>query len=281
MFFERMANGWELARQSWSVLMEDKKLLVFPLISGIACMLVLASFVAPLWATGYADVVMEDQSKLQDPFSIIILFAFYFANYFVIAFFNSALVACVICRFQGEEASLSDGLRMAMARLPQIAGWALVGATVGVALKLLEQHSEHLGKIVAALIGTAWAIGTYFVVPVIVVERVGPIEAAKRSMRIMRATWGEALSANFGIGFIQFIAFIIAAVPLVLGGMALAGGQAVVGVILLAVGIVAMIVVALISSALETIVIAAVYQYASKGFIPTNFSQNLMRNAFK
>ena len=47
--FERVANGWELAKASWGVLKLDKELLLFPLMSGIAWLIVLASFALPLW----------------------------------------------------------------------------------------------------------------------------------------------------------------------------------------------------------------------------------------
>ena len=77
--FDRMARGWELAKGSWTVLKLDKELLVFPLISGIACLLVLASFALPLWNTGYLETVLEEQAA-DDPVGWVILFAFYVVN---------------------------------------------------------------------------------------------------------------------------------------------------------------------------------------------------------
>ncbi len=49
--FNRIATGWELSKQSFRVLRSDKSLVLFPLFSGVACLLVLASFAAPLWST--------------------------------------------------------------------------------------------------------------------------------------------------------------------------------------------------------------------------------------
>ena len=49
--FERISNGWQLAKESWNVLRQDKELVVFPLLSGIACLLVVASFLVPIWLT--------------------------------------------------------------------------------------------------------------------------------------------------------------------------------------------------------------------------------------
>ena len=158
--FERLANGWELAKNSWQVLRLDKELLLFPLMSGIACLFVLASFAIPLWTTQYVDTVLEEGQPLQNVLAYVVLFAFYFVNYFVIVFFNTALIACAIIRFRGGDPTVSDGLRAAISRLPQIVAWALVSATVGVILRVIESYSDKVGQIVAALLGGAWSITT-------------------------------------------------------------------------------------------------------------------------
>lgn len=278
--FQRISNGWELAKESFYVLRMDKELLVFPLTSGIACLAVLASFAVPLWNSPYANVVFEEGGMPQDPVAWVILFAFYLVNYFVIIFFNSGLIACAIIRFKGGDPTLADGFRAATNRLPQILGWAAVSATVGLILRVIESRSERAGQFAAALLGAGWSIATYFVVPVLVVERTGPIEGVKRSLSVLRKTWGEALFANFGIGFLVFLASLIGIVPLVLGGMALASGQALVGGALVACGIVALILVALVSSALDSILIAALYIYAAEGSVPQHFDNSLLQGAF-
>lgn len=282
--FERISNGWQLAQQSWRVLMLDKELLIFPLISGIACMFVMASFAVPLWASGYTDVLREGNQQgmgqTQEIVGYAILFAYYFVNYFVIIFFNSALIACAIIRFRGGNPTLGDGFSAAFSRFPQIAGWALVAATVGLILKIIESRSKRVGAIVASLLGMAWSAVTYFVVPVIVVEGTGPVAAAKRSFQVLKKTWGEALVANFGIGFIAFLASLVAFIPIVLGVIAIGSGLLVVGIAVIVVGVIALLVVSLISSALNAIIIGALYLYASDGTVPQQFDSDLFRYAF-
>jgi len=236
--FERMANGWELAKESWGVLKMDKELVVFPLLSGVACLLVLASFATPLFMTGYIDALSDDPEAFQSPVSWVIAFAFYFVNYFVIVFFNSALVASALIRFRGGDPTLSDGFGAAMNRLPQIAAWALVSATVGILLRAVEQAHEKAGSLISAILGTAWSIMTYFVVPVLVVEKVGPFEAVKRSVGVLKRTWGEALAANFGIGFIVFVAMLPAIAMLFGGAWVAASVNAAVGITIIACGVV-------------------------------------------
>lgn len=278
--FERISNGWLLTKESWNVLKLDKELLIFPLLSGIACLFVLASFAGPLWSTGYLDAISDNPDAARDPLSWVILFAFYFVNYFVIVFFNSALVACAVIRFRGGDPTLGDGLNAAVARLPQIAGWAALSATVGVILKVIESRSENVGKFAAGLLGAAWSIGTYFVVPVVVVEKLGPIEAAKRSVSILKQTWGEALAAHFGIGFIVFLAT-LPAIALIVGGVIVsATATAALGFVLIAFGVIGVMLVSLISATLNTIIIAALYLFAADGKGPEQFDERLLRSAF-
>lgn len=285
--FERAATGWQLAQQSWRVLKLDKELLVFPLLSGIACVLVMASFAVPLWSTGFVDEVMQERAANQGDggtfhqiVGLVLLFAYYFVNYFVIVFFNSALIACAIIRFKGGDPTLRDGFSAATSLLPQIAGWAAVAATVGVVLRVIESRSEKVGQIVAGLLGMAWSAVSYFVVPVIVVERVGPIDATKRSFNILKKTWGEALVANLGVGFVIFFASLLGIVPIILGVVALATANIALGIAGIAIGIVLLLIVSLISTALHSILIGALYLYASEGTVPQQFDEDVFRHAF-
>lgn len=282
--FERVANGWELVKQSWHVLKLDKELLVFPLVSGIACLLVMISFAIPIWASGFLDAALEGNAQganqANQIVGYVILFAYYFANYFVIVFFNSALIACAVIRFKGGDPTLADGFSAAFSRLPQIAGWALVAATVGLILRIIESRSERVGQFVASLLGMAWSAVTYFVVPVIVVEGTGPIEAAKRSFAVLKKTWGEALVANFGVGFIVFLASLLGIIPLLLGGFAIASDQVALGIVAIVIGIVALLVISLVSSALNAIIVGALYLYAAEDKVPQQFDDRLFRQAF-
>lgn len=275
--FARMANGWALARSSWEVLKLDKEMLVFPLCSGLACLLVLVSFGLPLYNSEYAVVLKEEEGLPEDPVVYLIAFAFYFANYFVITFFNAGLVACAVIRFRGGDPTVSDGFRAAFLRMPQILTWSLVSATVGVVLRIIQSRSGKLGRIAAGLVGIIWGIATYFVVPVLVVEKVGPFEAVRRSAGILRRSWGETLVANFGIGLIIFLCILASAVPAVIGAL-LGGAVAVTAGVTLTV--VLIVLISLVSSALNTIIVAALYEYARGASAPPQFSRERLQHAF-
>lgn len=275
--FQRISNGWQLAKSSWEVLKLDKELLIFPLLSGLACLLVLASFAIPLMNSPYVHTVSEERTAPQDPIAYVILFLFYFCNYFVIVFFNAALVGCAIMRFRGEDPTLGDGFRIAMSRLPQIFAWALVSATVGMVLRLIESRSERAGRFVAGLLGMAWGAVTFLVVPVLVVERLGPFAAVSRSLSLLRRAWGEALVSNVGIGLIVFLGVLVAMVPAVLGFLSGSVAGVIAGI---TTTVVLILLISLVSSALHAIVLAAVYEYAAEETVPDAFDATALRSAF-
>jgi len=289
--FATINRSWQLGKQSLQVLKEDTQLVIFPIISAVSCLVVLASFAVPLFLTGvFASIAQSAQSGPNGssvqfhmtPAYYAVCFAFYFVNYFVISFFNSALIACVMKRFDGQPTSVGDGLRMAAARLPQILGWALISATVGMVLKMISERSGLIGKIVIGMVGFVWTIATYFVVPVLVVEGVGPIEAIKRSGSTIRKTWGEALVANAGLGALSFVMFLGAIIPAGIGltasiltqtiWPAAVGGALTIG---------ALIGVSLVTSTLQMILVAAVYRFAATGQVPGQFDAELLSKAFR
>jgi hypothetical protein len=275
--FARMGNAWQIGKECLRVLRQDKELVVFPVLSGLACLIVLISFALPLWATSNATGIADGAESIVTVVHYVVLFAFYLVNYLVILFFNSALISCAIIRFRGGNPTVSDGLRAAWNRLPQIFSWALVSATVGFVLRIVESQSERFGQIISALLGGMWSLMTYFVLPVLVVERTGPVDAVKRSMAMMRETWGEMLVASVGIGLIVFVAILPAIGLIVLGLM----GGALLGGVLVAVGVLLLLVVSLVSSALQSILQAALYLFAAEGTSPPQFDRSLLEGAFR
>jgi hypothetical protein len=283
--FERISFGWNLVVQSFRVLRADKRLVVFPIMSGIACLIVLASFLLPLWGTGEIKVILEEKNHQLGALDYVLLFLFYFANYFVIIFFNSALVACAIGRLRGNEPTIGDGLRVAASRIPQIVAWSLVSATVGLILKAIESNSEKAGQFVSGLLGAAWSVMTYLVVPVLVMERANPIDAVKRSVSLIKKTWGESLTAHVGSGMVFMVVFLIALIPLLLLGVlaiyAFGNGIVILGAMAVAGIVIVITTISLVSSTLSTILLASIYLYAAEGTVPTCFDRELMEDAFK
>ena len=102
---------------------------------------------------------------------------FYVLSYTIVMFFNSALIAVVLQRLDGEPAGVGDGLQAALSNLPAIIGYALIAAMVGTILRAIEDRVGFIGRIVTAIIGGAWTLATAMTLPVLIApENVGPIE---------------------------------------------------------------------------------------------------------
>lgn len=282
MFFTRISTGFELACSSWQVLRQNKKLIIFPILSGIACTLVLLSFALPfLLHPQWLDFLNGNaqQGVHPPPWAYVVLFAFYFCNYFVITYFNAALISCAIISFNGGEPTLADGLGAANSRFPQILAWALVSATVGVLLKVVENVHEKVGEIISMILGTAWSILTFFVVPVLVVEKVGPFQAVARSTAILRRAWGESLVSHWGIGLFMFLVSLPGIILIVLGAVLVATAL-VPAIALIVLGGLYMLAIMALGPTLNGICLAALYQYAADGQVPRAFDQDLLSGAF-
>ncbi len=281
--FQRISNGFALAGSTWRVLIKDKHLLAFPIVSGFFFLLVVASFAVPLATlVDWNQVQQQMQKNNNKPpvWTYAVAFAFYFCTYFVIIFCNSALISCALLRFNGETPTLADGFRAAMARLPQIFAWALVSATVGVLLRVVENAHEKVGEIVAWVLGSAWSVMTFFVVPVLVVEKTGPVAAVGRSLSLLKKTWGEALVGHMGLNFVMFLLAIPILLLMIAGALVIASGMTVPGVALLVVAGIAFLMHMAVGAALHTIFLAALYQYAAQDRVPEGFDRNVMASAF-
>ena len=272
----KIMRTWSMMSQCWQVLKQDKGLLVFPLISGVCCLLVLVSFAVPIYATNSWQPPARDAAPLHQAAYYGILFLFYFCNYFVVIFFNSAIVACAAGRMTGGNPTIGDGLRAAASRLPVIIGWALVSGTVGLILRIIEDRSDKIGRIVAGLLGMAWTVVSFLVIPILVIENKNPFAALKDSTVLLKRTWGEQLVSNFSFGAI-FTLLALPAFLLVILGFYLGG--AIGGMACFALAFVYWITLALVQSALHAIFQTALYLYARDGQVPAGFNAEVLGTA--
>src|SRR5262249_46206205 len=226
------------------------------------------SFAIPLYFSGAWHPPDSGAPPAQQALYYGILFLFYVCNYFVVIFFNCAIVACAVIRMGGGEPTVADGFRAATARLPAIAGWALVSASVGLVLRIIEDRSEKVGRFVAGLLGMAWTVVTFLVVPILVVENKGAVTSLKESTQMLKKTWGEQLVSNVSFGLLFFLLGIPAYALVVLG---IFSGNAAALFACLALAALYLIVLALVQSALQSIFQAALYLYARSGQVPEGF----------
>jgi Family of unknown function (DUF6159) len=283
--FDKISRSWALAGACWDILMDDPALLIFPLFSSLAIMVLLASFALPVWMMHHSlQLAFADGSTTHTLrlLSYAATYVFYVINYSVVMFFNTALIAVALRRLDGEQAGVAEGLQTALSNLPAILGYALIAATVGTILRAIEQRVGLIGRIVTAIIGAAWTLATAMTLPVLVVENVGPVEAISRSLDLLRRNWGENLIGNGGIS----IGMAVIAIPLcLLAGlfMMFAISSRALGAIMLAaiVLLVTVIGLSLVSTTLHAIYTAALYRYATGSKDNGAIGPELLADAFR
>jgi hypothetical protein len=277
--FERFSRSWQLVKASGTVLRQDKELLLFPLFSAIAMILVTASFIVPLMVGGTFAEPIEDSANAA---TYLLMFLFYLVQYFVIFFFNSALVGAAMIRLDGGDPTVRDGLRIASSRFVQILGYAAIAATVGLILRIIEERAGFIGRWIAGLLGLAFTVATFLAVPILVSQNVGPVEAVKNSATLLKKTWGENVIGNVGMGLVFFIYYcgvIGLGIALVVGASQ-TGSPALIVLVVAAV-VIALVALALVQSALQGVYSAALYRYATAGNVGEAFSGTLLSSAFK
>ena len=278
----KFARSWALMKASAAVLRSDKSLLVFPLLSGLCTLLVAASFLIPVGlmaiGDGHAGARVDEGMSAG---AYLLMFGFYLVQYFVIIFFQTALTGVALMHLRGEPTSVAAGFALARARLPQILGYALIAATVGLVLRMIQERLGLLGRLVVGFIGLAWTVATFLVVPVLVSKDVGPIDAVKESVALLKRSWGENLIGNGGSGIVFGLLMVLA----VLVGAVLIGGavamQSVVAIVVAAVIVVTgFVLLGLVQASLQGIYAAALYRYAESGEASVGFDQALLQQAF-
>lgn len=267
----RIGRSIELVKASWRVLKADKELIALPVISGIASIIVAATFLIPLLSAGG----LENESP--SPITWVLIFVMYVVLAYITIFFNAALVSAAHERLNGGDPTIGSAIQGARSRAGKILPWAIVSATVSVILRAIEERAGFVGQIVAGLAGMAWAVVTFLVLPIIVIEGLSVGDAIKKSSNLFKRTWGENLAAQIGFGLIGLVAM-LPAIALVFLGFAGGGTTAAIAII---VAVVWMILVSVVIAALSVIFQTALYHYAVDGQVPSGyFSDNVMRSAF-
>ena len=266
----RIRNSLALARSSWAVLKADKELVLLPVISGIASLIVASSFILPIILPGSADIGGA---------TIGLLLLMYFVLAYITIFFNAALISAANERLEGGDPTIGSAIRGAARRAGKILPWALLSAVVSVILRAIEERVGFVGKIVIALVGMAWTVVTFLVLPIIVVEGIGTGKALKKSGSLVRNTWGENLAGHIGLGIVGFL-LILPSIALVAAGIASVGTG--VGGVAIGLGVLWGIIVMVVMAALTGIYQTALYHFAVSGHVPSGYFDNtVMQSAFQ
>ena len=289
----KIRNGLELSRQSWAALRQNKQLVIFPIISMVGVIIITALFFIPesviLGSVSSTVEAGSSESDFQWLLFLVLLFIYYLVAYVFVIFSNTALVGATMKLINGEQATVGDGISIALSHFGKIFVYALISATVGVIARSISQSGRSsdnfivaiLAAIIGGLIQGAWNLLVFFALPVMVVENLPVGASLKRSLEIFKQTWGEGFVGSTAVGGISCLVNL--AILLLTGGMIAAGialdaiALVIIGGILMLLGLV---IVGLLNGAVNGIFQASLYRFATTGNAGPFIDTGLARDAF-
>lgn len=254
-----LSSELELLRSSMKVIWADKEILLYQTLSAAICVMVLYFYLFELFPSFDPETV---ERTISGPTFAYQLFPYYIVAFLVMTYFNIASVVVATIRMRGGDHTLRDGIEAATRRLLPVFQWAGVSGLVAVLLTLIRGGVEG-GIVFSWILGFAWAVVTYFVVPVLLFEEEGPITAARRSFMIVRRIWSETLDGNLGLTIV-LISFGLPGLVAVLPIGLLLGGP-----VTMVIPIVASLsLLAIFAASLNSVLVATLYGLTRTGEIP-------------
>jgi hypothetical protein len=268
----RIKGGWGLTKKSWALLNGHRELVRFPLYGAFATVPLAILFFGP-------GLYLLDKDSLAGAIPLLVIGIY--ALSVVGIYFSVGLAAAANMIFNGQPATVADGLAVARANFSQICGWAAISTTISVLMAVLENQGGVAGNIAARLVGMAWSLVTFLAVPVIAIEGTGPVETLKRSASIFRQRWGQQITGNIAIGAAVFLIGVLPAAILVVAGVVLWSSASFLGAVLVVIGALIFAIAMLVSRALSGVFGVALYRYALDGEAVGGFTQDELESAVR
>jgi hypothetical protein len=250
----KIGRGWRLTKVAWKLIREDRTMLALAFI-GIASATVFTGLI--LLLGGFFSAPRE---RNDGQLGLVAMIALY-PSVLVGVFFNVALASAASAAFDGERMSVGEAVRMAWGKRRRIAAWSLISALVGVILSEIASRLPGGAKLVGWLAGAAWGLATIFVIPILAMEGIGAVSAAKRSAGLVRSRWGEGITGNVAIGAWSLVAAVPAGIVLGVGA-AMIGSAPGAGFALVATGLIALMAISTVVAATRQVFAVALYRYA-------------------
>ena len=267
--FKKISTSYSLVKISFSYIKRDGELLVYSIMSLLASLAILLTFVwIDFYTVGFIDSLSQESESGEVVSEMIVywaMFAYYFIFSFITFFFNTAIITSVQRRNEWKDNKLWDGLRDSMKHLKEIFIWSLINATVTMILKIIQSkfpEDSFVWKIIVWIIWWMWNILTFFSFPIMIINKVGPKDAIKESASLFKKTWGERAAIHVWIGFMFFFMYLIV---IFIAIFVITTGLIITGFSILILGLMFL---AILSSTADVIIKTILLHYAQYGTLP-------------
>lgn len=261
-----------------SLLKENKRFLLFPLISFTASAAVIISFVLPLFNKTALSGKEPDEMGMQFYFY---LFLYYLLCSFITIFFNSALIGGINLKLKKENPGIADGLKIAFSHFKSILIYVFVSSSLLAILRILFEKAGWISRIGAAVSGTAFAWFTHLIFPAIITGDKDIFTAIKTSRDTMKNKWGEKLFRRITvIDRLSALMFLILLATFHIAKFYSAGSRGGLIALILVLSASFLLILSFTTSLFDSLYNLVLYRYASEGETASGFNENDLRNAF-
>jgi hypothetical protein len=265
----RTHRGFRLAAQSARLLARDPELLILVFVGMIASLAI---------SLGLFVLIFGHLPTWQDFRGVRYLWVMpiFAAGSLVPTFTNAVVVGMANTRLEGGEPTLRDGLRLTAATFPKLLRWWFLSVVVGFLLHAVLARLRLAGRVASLTLGLTWYLATLFVVPVLLYEPVGALEAVGRSASLFKQRWGEEVAGTSSIGLAVLVVVLPVQILLLVGAVALGVPPKYLFVLWMVLFSAIMVPV----SAVSIVFNAALYRYAVSGAAIGPFDEGDLENAY-
>ena len=266
-----VTDGWNLSGAAIGFVLGNRPLKRF-LLGAIGAMLLISAAVAA------AGVVLRRHAGPVE-YVLVGVGVSYCLNLIVTAVAVGA-AGLVADSLEGRPVSASTGWETMRRRRRPIAGWAVVESLVGLPSRAVGSWStEQLGGIV---LGFGWNILTFFAIPAIALAGEGPVRTARRSLRLVRSCWGDAVSSTVYLWVRAVVIFgLPAAAGVGVGVLLIRGGHEFLGGALFVAGVAGLALAYLLAQVGRTVLTVVLYRYAESGAVYPAFPADLLERTLR
>ncbi len=283
--FESLSAGWKVASATRRVVFQDKQLLLYPVVSGIAGAVEFAALIAILVFGSLLVPAGMTQSATSQGTSSALLYAVIFIFYVVIGFTSTYVIMAMLIAFKsymnGKKISMLDALGQTSPYAVLILEWSVFSTTIVFIVRAIENRLGPLGQIIFGTVAAiAISAGTVFVVPIILEEKVGPIDAIRSSVNTLTKAFGQSFAGIlytdlYGMGIT------IIGIILIVGGVFMAASSATVSLLAMGAGGIMLVFGVLVTSVLGNTFKLILYEYTKTGSLPDGFTKEMMESAVR
>jgi len=236
--FENLKAGWALGKQVRKLVFSDRQLILYPLLSSVV---VFVEFFL-IFASLFINSVVTGGS-VSGILYIVALFLFYLVSTFTATYILMALLIAFRSYANGHKIGMVEAFRQTSQYTTLILEWAVFYSVVLLIVRLIEQRMGAMGRLIFGLAaGVAIGVATIFAIPVILDNKVGPVQAVKQGAEFFVRNIGKA-AGGLIYSDLYNLMFIIAGVGLLFLGIVamvvsviLGGAMAIFGLILIVFG---------------------------------------------